>query len=613
MALPIAITIRRMELALAILLTSTLTTNGLLALWAATSRRHWFLRAAIASIGAALALAATAVEVAIALAGQPGVVAAGLAYVARAQRQHRDECATTWRFSLATFLLATVLVTVGAAVVANFPAGNRLVFQSISLVSVCGGLIVLVGAWGAGRFTRRDAVGVIGAMALGGLLLSIPLAWFDWFVLSFIDPTLGWPPEDNPNLGFVRLMFDVDGERPVNAWLATGPATALAVMFLSKLCVSSGAMNLPAQRAGAATTPLRRWSAATLFAPLAAAMAIPAAFAWQRMTFPDPIPTASIPEPNGMDNIVAAGRLLEADVTNDPNLMFHELIDTRPKLERVVRDSAPALLLLRGSFKQPTLVPPNYTEGDLTEKVDVMMRTRDLGRALDATGDLAVQEMRYGDAADAYLDSVSLGMAVRNGGLLIDVLPAMAIAREGIDGLRQIRRQLSTAERRAAIETLADLYAAMEWHGEFERRDRIWSQHSQGWHGRLDLALTEVTGEQLYFNSQQFGANSLHERAQIALLIIELAILNHVEDHGTLPECLDAIELPRNEEILIDPYRSNHRFLFTLRGPEYRLYSVGVDGVDDGGAPPMFGEDGQFDLETRGDLTLDTSFVEQVP
>src|SRR5690606_377030 len=106
------------------------------------------------------------------------------------------------------------------------------------------------------------------------------------------------------------------------------------------------------------------------------------------------------------------------------------------------------------------------------------------------------QEMRYGDAANEYLDSVSLGMAVRNGGLLIDILPGMAIASEGIDGLGRIRRQLSYSQRAAAIETLADLYAAMEWHGEFERRDRIWSQHALGWHGRLDLALTDVTGEQ---------------------------------------------------------------------------------------------------------------------
>ena len=116
----IAITIRRMEIALAILLTSTLTTNGLLALWAATSQRHWFLRAAIASIGAGLALAATAVEVAITLAAQSCVVAAGFAYAARGRRQHRDDNVTAWRFSLATFLLATVLITVGAAVWKTF-------------------------------------------------------------------------------------------------------------------------------------------------------------------------------------------------------------------------------------------------------------------------------------------------------------------------------------------------------------------------------------------------------------------------------------------------------------------------------------------------------------
>src|SRR5689334_23420396 len=113
-----------MQLALAILLISTLTTNGLFALWAATSRRHWFVRTAIASIGPTLALAASASEVAITLAGQACVVAAGVGYAARGRRQQRQGNATAWRFSLATFLLATLLATVGAAVVAKFPAGN---------------------------------------------------------------------------------------------------------------------------------------------------------------------------------------------------------------------------------------------------------------------------------------------------------------------------------------------------------------------------------------------------------------------------------------------------------------------------------------------------------
>lgn len=598
---------RRMDHAIAILLASALTVNGLTAYRAATMRGHWFLRTALAAIGPVFALAASASEIFLTLAGQAGIIAAGVAYFARRRGQHREDYAIAWRFSLATFLLATLLASVGAAVVAKFPAGNRLLFQSMPLVSVCSGLMILVGAWGASRLVWRDAVGVVGAVLLGGFLLGLPLAWFDWFALSFLDPTLGWPPEVDPNASIIHMIIGEQVERPVMAWLKAGPAVALATTLLLKVGGFAGLLAGRDCVAATGSTGLRIFAKAAFFTGVVAA-ALPTAWVWQRMMFPDAIPEIVLPQPNGREDFVAAGRRLKLDVTFDPNVMFEELIDTRSELEATIRDSRPALELMRQGLLKESMSPPNYTSDDLSEEIDFMMEITGIRRALAATGELAVLEGRVDDATHDYLDLIKLGMATRRGGMLVDMLFSMAIAHDGIDGLRKLRGQMTPQQRTAAIEKLTALYAAMEPQGEHELRDRIWSQHAHGWHGRVDLALSDFADEYGIFDPEAFDANCLRERTQLALLILELAILSHVEEYGATPAKLSDLAISHRELVVADPYRDRQGFVYARRGDGYLLYSVGVDGVDDGGKPPVFGEFETFNLETKGDLTLDSSF-----
>jgi hypothetical protein len=603
-----------MELALAILLISALTTNGLLALLAATSRRHWFLRTALYLVGPALLLLAPASEVATALVGQGLVVAGGVYFVARRRkaRQQSEDASrgigSEWRFSIATFLLAMVLVCVGAAVAAKFPSGNLLLAQSILLISVCGGLMTLLGDWAARRLTWRDAVGATGAAALGGLVLGLPLAWFDWFTVSFIDFSIGWPPEPSPQASLIQIFIGDAAERPVVLWLAIGAGVAVTTMTLARLAVAAGMLTATAASTDKLSSSLQRKFAGGMFAIVAISAALPSALAWQRMVFPNPIPEVVLPQPNGYDDFVAASQRLKADVTTNPNLMFEELIDTRTKLEATVRNSAPALKLLRQGLGKESMTPPNYTNEDLSAEMDFMMGVRDLGRALNASGRLAALENRFGDALQDNLDSVRLGMAVRRGGMLVDIIFGMAVAREGLDGVNRIRNQLSSAQRNAAIRVLAELYASMEGHDEFERRDRIWSQHAQGWHGRLDLALCDAAGEYDLFDRAHYRAMCLRERSQVALLILQLSLLNVIERDGRAPENLNSIELPHREEICTDPFGDGSAFRYARKGDGFLLYSVGVDGADDGGKAPVFEEDESFGVDVIGDLLLDDSF-----
>ncbi len=79
-----------MELALAALLVSSLTCVGLLALWAETSRRHWFLRTAVFVGTLSLLLLIPAYEPFVAFALQGAVVASGVQLARRWRRTSSD-------------------------------------------------------------------------------------------------------------------------------------------------------------------------------------------------------------------------------------------------------------------------------------------------------------------------------------------------------------------------------------------------------------------------------------------------------------------------------------------------------------------------------------------
>jgi len=155
------------------------TCGGLLAIWAATSPHHWFLRTTF-FLGptAAILLLNSAYNMFAMLVAQGATVAAG---VSIAQWRQRRKCnglqpAPQLRFSLTTLLLVMVLVSVGAAVVGQMQGVSFRGWQGFLLNGLFAGMATLAGV-------------LVVCGRLGYLQLRLCLAMVITFVLL---PSVWW-------------------------------------------------------------------------------------------------------------------------------------------------------------------------------------------------------------------------------------------------------------------------------------------------------------------------------------------------------------------------------------------------------------------------------------
>ena len=66
------------------------------------------------------------------------------------------------------------------------------------------------------------------------------------------------------------------------------------------------------------------------------------------------------------------------------------------------------------------------------------------------------------------------------------------------------------------------------------------------------------------------------------LLSLDLLIRAYRQEHGQLPASLEEIALKNHPDLSIDPY-SETRFVYRPTEQGFILYSVGKNGIDDGG------------------------------
>lgn len=104
------------------------------------------------------------------------------------------------------------------------------------------------------------------------------------------------------------------------------------------------------------------------------------------------------------------------------------------------------------------------------------------------------------------------------------------------------------------------------------------------------LSIEEIMSFRLFLGSPLSSIRYLdlvlRERARLRGTRVVLALHVHYAKHGKWPKSLKAIDkklgLKGLKKIIIDPY-SDKRFIYKLKDGRPLLYSVGVDGKDDGG------------------------------
>jgi len=588
--------------ALAQLLFSSLVCVGLLAVWAATSPRHWFLRSGTFVAALTLLLLIPAYEPFVVFALQGTVIAAGVqgARWWRRRKEPESRHPTTARYSLATLLLLSVFVAIAAAVAVRLPSLNFNAWQSVVLIGVVAGLATLLGLWIIhGRLLRwwlRIVVGLILS-----LIISLPLVWGDWLVFSMTQG-YRWPRPESISIAFAGILGTEDALAVV--WVQI--IAFISLISASVLWLISGISAIGPITIADSLYFKKRWkrvlARCTLLLIALFFLAPPAGVYYQLMT-PLPIPQTIQPNPNGYDDLIAAGKIVES--SKELGIISNYDVVSQVQLSTAVKTLAPVYEVIKIGLEKQVRCAVDYN--DPGYYMDSIQSMRSLARALASRGRLATMESRFDDAADTSLEGIRFGYAIRRGGLMIGSLVGTACSGIGRWNLYGIREELSASHCSSLISALGQFEKQAEPTEDFIHRDRVWSQHAMGWSGHLIEILEKTAGIDPYVVHRSFEHACIREQAEMRLLRLELAIQAWRKTDGRLPESLSELVPQIIDEIPVDPFDPDGGTMKYRRTEDgYVLYSVGPNGIDDGGIAPDEEDLGGFET---GDLRLDIKYA----
>ncbi|WP_428308850.1 hypothetical protein [Lacipirellula sp.] len=583
---------------LAILLFSALTTNGLFALWAATSRRGWFWRTSLCLGFLAPLLLIPAYEPLIALVLQAAVIVAAV-QLKRWRQQWRATAlpvaasSPRWRISLLSMLQVTTILGVVAAVAARTPELNRYAWQSIIAIGLCSGASLSLALWASCLDGSRRVI-AIGAAIVVAAGLGVLLGFLDFFVLSSLGG--GWVHEI-AGLGLFVLAYDRDATSFIAEWVWVLPGSVLAV-----LCVR-GAWLATVRAITAPRSLTARVCLSVILAASIGLVATPALRTLWLLSTPEAIPVAVLPSPNGFDELMAAQEMLGDNLIIDSGSFDRDAASPQQLADAVSEVRAP-IERSESALQSPVMRLLDYHSLDALD-VDSIQARRSMVRGMDAAGRLAEVQGDETEALRWYLNCVRHGFASRRGGLIVDDLVGTACIGIGLSGVYELRDRLSNQQREATVEIIGELLADVEPIEEVERRDRVWTQRAMGWMAHLGQLLESEEDD-----PGSYRMPRLAEAAKCRLMMLELALETFKSSQGRFPDQLSDLALASQPGVVVDPFSpTEESFVYRPVGDGYALYSVGGNGVDDNGAAP---DDGLAAWASpSGDLSLEGEFNPQ--
>jgi hypothetical protein len=375
------------------------------------------------------------------------------------------------------------------------------------------------------------------------------------------------------------------------------------------------------------------------------------------------LPAVEVPSPNAFDDFKQAGELVNDHYSADSNPA-----DDAALRRQVVAENAEALRLLRAGFDHAYVEPRTDAWGPSPK---YYQHCRSLARVLSYEAAEKAAEGRYAAAIDSQLDAERVGFDVARRANLMGRLVGIAARTIG-RGEKNVQPRidhLTAAEARAAEERLADLIAGEQSFAQTLIDDRdltlglLTSGYRSGDYWELGLMMAKsdsprvawplavfgpvpwLSGYRRYMDagvawsklpwlaappprlSRLFAPGSysapdlgkqrvkcLQADASDQMFLAALALQAWRAEHGRYPDSLDALAPDILPVVPADPF-GRGPLKYRLEGDKYVLYSVGPDGVDDGGQPAVARDDkGQWrynarDLASRGDLVWVTSAV----
>lgn len=306
---------------------------------------------------------------------------------------------------------------------------------------------------------------------------------------------------------------------------------------------------------------------------------------------PPAMPTEPpMPDPNGYGLLVELAKQIDTTALpgNDPDAA------TPAQLQQYLRDNAAVFAALAAALELPSQPAIDY------RAMDRPTRYADLRSLFFIWSAAAKAAASRGDDAQAvsyYINNIRAGNVCANGGLAIDELVGNAMTSDSIDQIRMLLDRLTEPQLAALQVQLRQVMAGREPIELIIQRSQLHERLSMGWGGRLLLWL-EARGLAGFDVTTELPRLRAHHDAQIRLLLAACAVERHHLGHDAYPESLDILVPDYLESIPPDPLGvGNLKYRLTDSG--YLLYSVGRNGIDDGGVPPTQ----QADYED-GDLLI---------
>jgi hypothetical protein len=180
-----------------------------------------------------------------------------------------------------------------------------------------------------------------------------------------------------------------------------------------------------------------------------------------------------LPNPNGYDDFVKAGRLL------DYQTLDYTTLD-RQGLMHLISDNEATLKLLRSGLSHESRVPDNYSKDYITGVMTILPSFKQCVFVLCAEGKLAQLEGRTNDAAKIYLDAIRFGQESSRGGVLINRLVGIACENLGLRVLQPLSQSLDARQCADVARTLEGIDAKEEPIAEMFAHEKIYISKVSG-------------------------------------------------------------------------------------------------------------------------------------
>ena len=307
---------------------------------------------------------------------------------------------------------------------------------------------------------------------------------------------------------------------------------------------------------------------------------------------PSPLPPTKLPNPNGFDDLVKAGRMIAGQMP-DCNFDNSKCVeDWKAFLEK----NKSALELARVGLSRESRVPLNLTNSAFSSSGFGYFTV--LAQVFQAEGQIAEKENRLDDAITSYVDMICLSEK-RRGGAVIDMLGSLAWESMGVMPLQKIAAQMTAEQSQRVVTALTEMYSNRE------RFDEVMTTESA--YNRRPTTLREkISILPYYFSSRdvprKLRLSMKYRRARMGLLLVDLAVRNYEAEKGGLPQTLNEL-VPKYLPFLPKDDFSGNDFIYRPQTNGYLLYGVGSDGKDDGGKP-LVGRG----IDSPGDMLNDSHY-----